>query len=346
MSVKLRKKKLAGGKVSLYLDLYRSGKRQYEFLNLYLEPRDKAHNKETLQLAESIRAKRQLESQNSEHGFVPKFKRQANFVEYFELLCQTKPKGEKAWWNTLKHLQTFTKGRIAFSAIDERWLEDFKAYLVEQLSPNTAHTYFSKIKASLNQAIKDKIILANPSQSVSQVKKQETQRTFLTVQELKALADTPCQNEEIKRAFLFSCCSGLRLSDVSNLKWGNIKEGTLEFRQQKTKGVEYLPLSPTAIKLLNIVTGNNLDLVFHLPSRQQITKVLKRWAKIAGLEKHVSFHTARHTFATLGLTSGVDLYTISKLLGHRNIAATQIYAKVIDEKKRQAVNMFPELELN
>jgi len=190
MSVKLRKRKLASGNVSLYLDIYQSGKRAYEFLGLYLT-KDKTASKETFKLAQNIQAKRQVEIQHSEHGFVPHFKKKANFVDYFERLAQGKSKDETAWNNTLKHLQTFTSGRIQFSAVTDAWLETFKTYLVTKVSQNTAHTYFGKIKAALRQAVKEKIILSNPADLVSQIKTQDTERTFLELGEIEKLAQTP-----------------------------------------------------------------------------------------------------------------------------------------------------------
>jgi len=348
MTVKLRKRKLASGNVSLYLDIYQSGKRGYEFLGLYLT-KDKMASKETLKLAQNIQAKRQLEIQHSEHGFVPHFKKKANFVDYFERLAQGKPKAEKAWNNTLKHLQDFTSGRIQFSAVTDDWLETFKTYLVSKVSPNTAHTYFSKIKATLKQAVKEKIILSNPGDLVSQIKRQDTERTFLKLTEIGRLAQTHCRHHEVKRAFLFSCFTGLRVSDIIALQWHQIKDDTIEFRQKKTKSFEYLNLSAMASKILTdrpnpkILNMQNTT-VFNVPSHSQICKVLKQWCKDAGIDKRVSFHTARHTFATLALTQGVDLYTVSKLLGHKTIQATQIYAKIVDEKKKAAMEMLPMIE--
>ena len=165
MTVKLRKRKLANGNVSLYLDIYQSGKREYEFLGLHLT-KDKATSKETLKLAQNIQAKRQLEIQHSEHGFVPHFKKKANFVDYFAKLAQGKPKDVTAWNNTLKHLQDFTSGGIQFSAVTDDWLETFKTYLVTKVSPNTAHIYFSKIKTALKQAVKEKIIFTRFMKSI------------------------------------------------------------------------------------------------------------------------------------------------------------------------------------
>ncbi len=348
MTVKLRKRKLAKGNVSLYLDMYQSGRREYEFLGLYLT-KDKATSKETLKLAENIRAKKQIEIQNSEYGFVPHFKKKANFVDYFERIAQGKPRDDTAWKNTLKHLQTFSSGRIQFSAVTDDWLETFKAYLVTKVSQNTAHSYCSKIKGALKQAVKEKIILSNPGDLVSHIKRQDTERTFLKLAEIERLAQTPCRNHEVKRAFLFSCFTGLRLSDIRALLWQQIKGDTLEYRQRKTKGFEYLHLSAMASQILTdrpnpkILNMQNTG-IFKMPSQTQLSKVLKQWCKDAGIDKRVSFHTARHTFATLALTQGVDLYTVSKLLGHKTIQATQIYAKIVDEKKKAAMELLPMIE--
>ena len=349
MTVKLRKRKLANGNESLYLDIYQSGKRAYEFLGLYLT-KDKTASKGTLELAKAIQAKRLVEIQNSEYGFVPHFKKKANFVDYFARLAQGKPKDETACNNTLKHLQDFTSGRIQFSAVTDDWLETFKAYLVTKVSQNTAHTYFSKIKAALRQAVKEKIILSNPGDLVSQIMMQDMERTFLELGEIEKLAQTPCRDHGVKRAFLFSCFTGLRLSDIKALEWNNIKGDVLEFRQRKTKGFEYLHLSTMAKQILTerlnskILNMQNTT-VFNVPSPTQLGRVLKQWCKDAGINKRVTFHTSRHTFATLALTQGVDLYTVSKLLGHKTIQATQIYAKIVDEKKKAAMESLPVIEL-
>jgi integrase len=349
LTVKLRRRKLAGGNVSLYLDIYQNGKRQYEFLGLYLT-KDKATNKETLKLAESIRAKRQLEIQNSEYGFVPHFKKKANFVDYFAKLTSTRPRDDRAWHNTLKHLKDYTGGRIQFAAVTEQWLEEFKTYLVTKVSQNTAHVYFSKIKATLRRAVKDKILVVNPAERVDQVKKTDTERVFLTLAEIEILAQTPCHDHEVKRAFLFSCFTGLRLSDIRWLEWQNVKGDSIEYRQRKTKGFEYLHLPETARRILTnhgdpkILHMQNTK-VFKLSSGTHLTKALRRWRDNAGIDKRMTFHTARHTFATLALTKGADLYTVSKLLGHKTIQATQIYAKIVDEKKKAAMELLPTIEV-
>ena len=343
MSIKLRTKDTGKGK-SLYLDIYHNKKRQYEFLEMYLTG-NKANDKEVLRVAETIRAKREIELYSNDNGIIPKHKRQMNFVDYFKSIADKKPKSEKAWRNTLKLLTEYTKGSIPIGAINESWLEELKGFLVTRVSNNTAHTYFSKIKAALRKAMQDKIIVTNPGENVSQIKKTETERTFLTEDELQRLAATKCKDNEVKRAFLFSCFTGLRLSDIENLQWSNIQDGKLYFRQQKTKGLNYLPLSETAKRLLDSEV-KHIDKVFNLPSRSMIQNVLNKWVDDAGIDKKVSFHTARHSFATLSLNQGTDLYTVSKMLGHKNIQATQIYAKVLDKSVNQAMSSLPQISIN
>jgi site-specific recombinase XerD len=349
MSVKLRKKKLADGRISLYLDYYSNGQRQYEFLKIYLG-KNRVENKEFLRLADSIRAKRELEVQHSEHGFIPAFKKRLNFVDYFEKQAKGKSVGEKAWFCSLKHLKDYTHGHIQFSAVNEEWLEGYKSYLLTKVSTNTAHMYFSKIKYALRQAVKDKIIMKNPTEFVDSIKTVESERCFLTQDELQELADTPCKVSEVKRAFLFACYTGLRLVDVENLSWQNIQNNSVQFRQKKTKVLLTVPLTETARELLYGFLGNVTPLptnkVFNLPSRMQIVYVLRDWIEKTSINKSVTFHTARHTFATFGLTQGIDLYTMSKLLGHKTISATQIYAKIVDEKLRKAVSSLPSIKVS
>jgi len=166
----------------------------------------------------------------------------------------------------------------------------------------------------------------------------------LTIQEVRKLNRNVCGNKDVKDAFIFSCFTGLRYSDVLNLKWSNIKKDKIEFIQKKTGGVEYLPIAEEAKKILKKkAKSKSNESVFHLPKKPVIWEHIQNWKKAAEIDKKVSFHTARHTFATLSLTMGTDLYTVSKLLGHKSISTTQVYAKIIDKKKVQAINKLPSL---
>jgi len=343
VTVALRKKKLNGGRISLYLDIYSEGTRRYEFLKLYLGG-DRGNNRETLELAKTIRAKRELEVQSDSHGVVPRFKKRANFVTYFEQQVKSKNPGNTAWRNTLVHLKRFAPDGLRFIDLTSSWLESYRSYLLARVSPSTARTYFGTIRTAIRKGIRDGFLTINPADSVTHIRASETDRVFLTLSELRAFSSSTCDYPELKRAFLFACYSGLRLSDVRALKWGQVQNNRLHFRQKKTGGREYLPLSEQAIQLL----GPAKDLpsvVFNLPSLATIEKHLRLMAEEACISKHITFHCSRHTFATLALTHDVDIYTVSKLLGHRELKTTQIYAQIIDKKKEEAVSRIPSLEL-
>ena len=182
-------------------------------------------------------------------------------------------------------------------------------------------------------------------------KRCRSEREYLTMEELTRMVRTPFYNGLLKKAFLFSCFCGLRHCDIVALKWGDVhfdEQGNMMISiiQQKTREAISLPLSSEAIKYLpDRGMAQDTDKVFaDLISLGRSNEILYRWAEQANVSKHITFHTARHTHATMMLTLGVDLYTVSKLLGHTNIQTTQIYAKLVDETKKRAVELIPEIE--
>jgi integrase len=340
MSVKIREKQKANGEIALYLDIYYKGNRQYEFLDLFLT-KDREKNKEVRRLAEDIRAKRQLELSANHYQITPEFKSKVNFIEYFDAVGQRSK--HRNWKSTLHHIKAFAGSNVPFQSIDEKWLMGFQTYLLNVVDTNTAITYFNKVKASLNLATKEKLIRNNPAEYIANIREKPTEKVFLSLNEIKLLNETPLGNDTVKRAFLFSCFTGLRLSDVRRLEWKHVQDDQLTLRIKKTRQPEYLPLSQAAKRILG-VRGPDTEKVFKMmASDGGVWTTLQRWREKAGLEKHISFHVSRHTFATLALTSGIDLYTVSKLLGHSSIKNTQIYAKIVDQKKKDAVNLLPEI---
>jgi integrase len=358
MKVTLRKR-VKHDKVSLYLDYYHKGKRQYEYLRLYLvakprNPQDRAMNNQTLQLAESVRAKRQIEIQNGMFGFNDTERINTSFLFYFEVLTE-KRKGNEGnfgnWMSTLKHLKAFKRGKVNFTEINNEWLEDFKHYLVHEarskngkpLSQNSCVSYFNKLKSALKQAVKDGIITNNPGINVDGIKEAETMREFLTLEELQKAAKIQCDLPILKNAFLFSALTGLRFSDIEKLTWAEVQHSDengyyLRFRQKKTKGQETLPISEEAFNLLGVRQLPDSKVFQGLSYSDHNNQKLREWMIRAGIEKDITFHCARHTYATLQLTLGTDIYTVSKLLGHKSMKTTAIYTKVIDKKKQEAAN--------
>ena len=216
------------------------------------------------------------------------------------------------------------------------------------LSENTKHGYIKTLNVALNRAVRDGILTNNPLTLLprqERPKRQLDNREYLTIDEVKQLVKTPCRKPIIKNAFLFSCFSGLRFGDVKNLTWGQIQtdnEGqkVIRYTQRKTNKPENLQLSDEALKFLperNDVKSN--DIIFPLSNNGYTNETLKCWILAAGITKRVTFHVGRHTNATLLLSLGVPIETVSKLLGHADIQTTQIYAKVIDKNKRAAVSL-------
>ncbi len=348
--VKLRKKKLNDNSFSLYLDIYNNGQRKYEFLQLHLK-NDKIQNKEILRLAESIRAKREIELRNAHYGFTPEHNSKIDFIDYMTKVGNTKnTSNRKRFESCLNYVRKFAKGGIRVSAINEIWLGDFEDYLKENLSNTSVVDYMLTLRVALNTAIRERIILVSPFIYYKQkTKVDQAKKEFLTFDEILMLNNTKCNKEQIKHAFLFACYTGLRISDVRNLKWDNVKDDHLELKQQKTKQLLYLPLSETAKNILLHLRGNIYELenkpIFELPCLATVLKYLDKWVQSAGIKKHITTHCGRHTFATLSLTQGVDLYTVSKLLGHSSVSVTQVYAKIVDQKKIEAVNKLPNMKL-
>jgi integrase/recombinase XerD len=376
MKVHLRQRKQTkSGSISLFLEIYKGttitqeGKiknlRDYEYLNLYLidkpkTPIDKQHNKDTLQLAESIKAKRELEIKNGLYGFTNEFKQSTNFVDYFTALMEKRKDSDGNygnWDSSLKHLKKFAGPKISFREIDQTFCESFRDYLTNKakksngqpLSSSSASSYFNKFRACLKEAVKKNIILSNPAIDVTNPKVIENIREFLTLDELKAVVQAECRYDVLKSAFIFSCLTGLRWSDINNLKWSEVQstnEGwRITFHQQKTKGLQYLDISDQARVFLG-EQGNQDERVFiGLKYSSYMNVELTKWMMKAGITKDITFHCARHTFAVLQMTLGTELFTLQKLLGHSQIKTTQIYAKIIDEKRREAVNKIPDITL-
>jgi integrase len=208
------------------------------------------------------------------------------------------------------------------------------------ISQTTASTYFSILKAALKQAFIDDYLTIDFAAKAKNISPNSVRRNYLTENELNLLAQTPCDIPVLKRAALFSALTGLRHCDIQKLRWSEIqRDGNnyrLNFTQQKTKEAEYMPINEQAYKLCGTPQAPDRLVFEDLTDAAWISKPLKRWLDAAGITRKITFHCFRHTFATLQLAKGTDIYTVSKMLGHTNVKTTQIYAKVVNEKKEQA----------
>lgn len=352
MSVHLRKKyfgdknKQTKNRPFKYqLDLYEKGRRRREIIeNLVVHPNDSSEEKKAkAKRAETIRAKREFELNTSKHGFTSTLRRRGSFIEYFKKLENSKVAENtiENWTKTRKHILKFANERITFEEIDKVWLEGFLKYLKSKLSTNSVITYFANIRETLKQAYKDKIIDENPCIHLKAIPPEEKEMTYLTEKEVQKLFATKSNSPEVKRAFLFECSTGVRISDIKNLKWENIKGNRLFFKQIKTGQREQFYLSEDAQKLLG-ERGKDTEPIFKLSSHtSSINRAIKVWVKKAGINKIITTHIGRHTFATSLITQGTDIYGVRKLMGHKDLRSTQKYAKFIDEEQEKAVNSLP-----
>lgn len=380
--IKLRFKQLKDGNQSIYLDCYVNGIREYKFLNLYLRPdnsrENKMWNKEQLRLANAIKAQYIIDIQNGEFGFKDRNRtRKLSFLTYCEdMAAEYEANGQTScavlMRSAVKRMTAYKGKNITFYHIDKEFLIGFIEYLnsdirdfdkeskdkkrkPKPLSEVYKEALFARIMVALNKAERDGIIVKNPGKDIDRKLKphaEQKSRCYLTLDEIQKIIDTEYKpDNDIKPAFLFCCFSGLRYSDVQKLTWGEITvspEGyaQIETNMQKTGKDITIPLSDNALKWLPERTDQTSAsrIFYKLPDQVTNADVrLRTIIKKAGITKHVTFHVARHTFATLTLTYGADLYTVSKLLGHSNIRTTQIYAKIVDESKRKAVNLIPKL---
>ncbi len=360
--VRIRFKKLANGSVSVYLAINVNGRRTYDYLKLYLVPETdqaaKLQNKQTMEAVYAIKAQRILQITNGAAGIKKDLRNKMRLVDWLKIYQDRQvnkgKRGAKRWVRTIIFvIEGYDGGKDATLAdIDHQWLTDFMIYLMNdyvtykktKLTNGTVDNYLRCLKAAFNVAVEEGIMPTNPMLALdrSHLKGTTYEREFLSVEEVKKLIDTPCRRPDIKGAFLFSCFCGLRISDVRSLQWKHVVTAGgkmyLKITQFKTRRPLSIPLSRQALRWMP-ERGNAEEDEYIFPPLSKNMTVLDDWAKEAGINKHVTFHVSRHTFATMELTMGADIYTTSKLLGHTSVATTQIYAKVINSKKEEAVSL-------
>lgn len=376
MKITIRTRTLRTGSHSIYLDFYDKGKRWNEYLNLFLVPDDepdaKRLNEAVMAKANAIKSKRMLgiedetEANGSKQVKLPK-RVFADWLNDYVERVRNNPsyaastyRNFRSTVNVIKaYLQHLHRPRMLMSKIDKGFILGFIDYIEhiyrntkspdhpKEMSPHTLHLYQSTLVRMLNAAVKDGVLDRNPFYSLERkdrIGKQQAEKEYLTKEELKAFADAPTVNETTKRAFLFCCFTGLRYSDVSVLTWRDIRQGDNGWMvsvkaMRKTGKQVVIPLNQSAMSLLPDRTGcKPSQKVFDMTRLSACNKCLKKIAAAAGIEKKISYHTSRHTFAVLALAAGGDIYTVGKLLGHTSINSTQVYADVVMETKVEAIN--------
>lgn len=368
--VQIRERTLKTGKTTLYLAYTINGKRRYDYPKLYLIPekgKDKQSiilaNKETKRIIKAMQSKKILELTQNRGGIEVKKEPSkmllTDFIAKFRAYKEKTTRGKESVStvdNVLKHLVKYSGEQTKMADVDKRFCEGFITYLRSAsskhglpLSEVSRKVYFTMFGTMMKKAVRDGLLPQNPIELIDphdKLQAPESNRVYLDLSEVKLMADTPCKHDLVKKAFMFSCFCGLRVSDIRQLKWSDIEEHTatdgstfyrLSKRMQKTQRNISYSLSKEAVSWLPDKKSSH---VFEgLVTQSQLNHHIKVWAEQAGITKNVSFHTARHTFATMMLTLGADIYTTSKLLGHSRIATTEIYAKIVDKKKDEAISL-------
>jgi integrase len=356
--VNLRQRDITAGRRSLYLDFYpairdpysmKMTRREYLGIYIYAKPKnefEKEYNNEMLMKAEAIRSMRVQVIINEEFGFLDKNKAKSDFLVYFKTKAEKK---DQKWQMVYKHFYTFVRGKCTFGEVTVDLCNRFRDYLLDakqlknknhRISQNSAAGYFSTFRALLKVAYKEKFFRENLNEYLEAIEITDVKKEYLTLDEVKLLANTPCDYPVLKAASLFSCMTGLRISDILSLEWSEIELASdggycMRIRTEKTETETTLPISDEALELCGT---RGKGKVFKGLQRSMTQQPLKAWIVSAGITKHITFHCFRHTFATLQIALGTDIYTVSKMLTHKNVSTTQIYADLVNSKKRESAN--------
>ena len=354
MGVKVRTKKGKHGDL-LYLDIIQNRKHHWESLHITLSKLP-TERKEQLRFAESCRAQRELQLAQRAWGFTDTIGGKILLSAYFKKVMGTKTESTKRIYKSaLDNVLSF--GDIKISQIDLHWVEGFKAFLEkENVASTTLKVRLVLLKSVLNEAVKEGILTKNPCLALKPVKAIPKEKIPLCIEEVTSLKKFVGvgteKRKELKRAFLFACYTGLRVSDLKTLTYGDIEHRAvtkdnafpvwIKKIQVKTKNLVEIPLLPNAIELLDLKT-------LHLSSEKVFTyckggKIAKEaftlWAKEANINKHISWHIARHSFATLASELGLEPMAIQRMLGHTSLNTTAIYAKTTDKAKSKGMEIF------
>jgi len=349
-----------GDKITFYYDFGRGpGQRPSTGIFIYAHPKDqiqKNHNKQALALLETKKSQLTIEQQAIGSAFIPAHKFKANFLEYYEdYVKENSRKGNRHLANSLTQFKLFIKSDfIAPIDITENFCKRFRQFLLDKYTGETPGNYYARFKWVVNAAERDNYFHKNPTEYVVAKTNPSTKlKENLEAEEYFSLLDTPCLNEEVKAAFLFSCYTGLRWVDVKRLKWADIRGNALTTRiiQKKTGQPVILTLHPVALSVFEkqrskLVLAQRLqELVFSLPSQDGSNKVLETWMETAGIKKHITWSCARLSFSILLQDKNVDDATVAYLMGHTTTEQVRkTYKRHRPKSQEQAISNLPSID--
>lgn len=366
-NVILREKALSGGNRSLYLDIYRDGTRTYEFLKLYIDPKartpiDREANREVLELAEKIRTQKESDLNHQTHGQISPNNKKINLLDFFETYYDKYTKKDiRMIRGAIDRFKDFLKleypnfqNSIKPDQLTKDIVKEFVEYLESKSKGEGARGYFQRFKKIIANAEEKNIIFKNPCKGViCKVDDSALTKDILSMAEIQTLIKTKYtgQNPDTRRAFIFCLYAGLRFCDVIELKYSDVdfSNRLLKFEQAKTKGKSStswvnIPLNDGLLSLIGEKPAKD-ELIFKLPSHTMCLKALDHWVNRAGIDKHITWHCARHSFAVNILNNGANIKTVASLLGHSGLKHTEKYTRAVDSLKEQAINSLPTFEI-
>ncbi len=349
---------------------YAKKDRKREYLKLYLwqaprTPQERQQNKETLEIAKRLRFEKGQQLLESAEGYRLKKEKDINFLDWMEAYYNSYSKGDKrhikraltCFIDCLNSAPEFAKyaKRIKPEQITKPMIVVFTEYLQNRFVGEGAHTLFARFKKIIKAAVEADVMRKNPCNGVIiKIDNGTLKKDVLSVEEIQKMIATHYtgENPNIRRAFIFSCYCGLRWCDVKDLTFANVDYSNrlLKFEQAKTKGHSsassvVIPLNDGLIGLIGQPTSEDKsqELIFPLPSHNMCLKALRHWTKRAEIDKHITWHCGRHSFAVNILNNGANIKTVASLLGHSGLKHTEKYTRAVDSLKQEAINSLPEL---
>jgi integrase len=367
MSVTLRKIENKDGSTSYYLDIYHAGRRYKEFLKQCKltkpsNPLDRKDNSDKLALAKRIAVQRAAELQSNDYSMIAEHKGKILFIEYFKKYIEGYTKKDErnmkgVYIKFIDFMEEKNIKNLTMKQLSEEIVKNFSEYLIENSAGEGAASYFARFKKMLKYAVREKALLINPAQNIIIKREEGIKKDVLTMEEIQQMAGTPISNIELQRAFIFSCFTALAWVDIRELRWKhiNLQTGMIKKDREKTKKEAWIAMHPTAIELLPEKPGEKDEHVFPMYSiidkNKRIShtgalKTLRMWSKKAGIDKHITWHCARHSAATNLVIWGaknknLNLFAIKNVMGHATLKYTERYVRPAEEMMKETINNLP-----
>lgn len=341
VKVNVYERKLSSGKISFYLHYSVAGIQRRDKLSTPVVKAGSAEYKHYLRVAKRVAAKKEEELIAGEYGLAvkPSKVRVLDFMrEYSRGYTKTDRRKVEA---LVGHLESFYGDNPAIYSIDQSSASEFKDYLRSHLASETTRNYLAVVKKAIDLAIDKGLLKHNVFRRVTVKGDSDSiKKDVLTLEEIRQLMQTPCSNPEVKRAFLFSCMTGITLAEIKILKWSQIQNNTLKYSRLKTGNTQkvQVPINTTGQSIIGKKKTASQFVFNHLPTSNGVNKILKTWMRNSGIDKHITFYCARHTFGTLQAEMNTNQKTIASNLGHSSTRHTDKYVRAVDEAKRKAVN--------